>query len=197
MSRLRSRALFTAGVFLLLTSVAVADTTGATTTTEPEGTEDVATASTSPATGESSGVWTNAKGDAGRTGVADAGPTGEPVEVWRFEGGLYCHRQPAVVAGVVYAPCHDGILYALDAATGTERWRFTGTDLGAVTAVGDLVYVEVFDVDGPRRGDERPPRPRRRHRAGTLACRGARQYGGGRRRWSVGDRDGRWLPARA
>jgi outer membrane protein assembly factor BamB len=81
--------------------------------------------------------------------VADAGPTGEPVEVWRFEGGRSCHRQPAVVAGVVYAPCHDGVLYALDAATGTERWRFTGIDMGAVTAVGDLVYIEVFDVEGP------------------------------------------------
>ena len=148
MSRLRSRAVFTAGVFLLLTSVAVADTTGATTTTEREGTQDVATGSTSPATGEPSGVWTNAKGDAGHTGVADAGPTGEPVEVWRFEGGLYCHRQPAVVAGVVYAPCHDGNLYAVDAATGTERWRFTATDVAAVVATtGGLVYVEYLDWD--------------------------------------------------
>ena len=93
-----------------------------------------------------SGGWTNWKGDAGRTGVADAGPTGEPVELWRVQADGSCNPPPAVVAGVVYAPCDDGVLYALDAATGTERWRFAGTALGDVTAVGPLVYVNDADV---------------------------------------------------
>jgi eukaryotic-like serine/threonine-protein kinase len=143
---------------LLFAGLAIADTTGATSTTEPgsgdpigviSGNNDVASASTSPATEEASGGWTHPRGNAGHSGVADAGPTGEPVELWRFQGGRNCHRQPAVVAGVVYAACHDGTLYALDAATGTERWRFTRTDLGAVVAVGELVYVEVLDAGGP------------------------------------------------
>ncbi len=140
MSRLRSRALFAAGVFLLLTSVAVADTTGATTTSEPEGIEDVAVVSTSPATEETSGVWSQFRGNAAHTGVADAGPTGEPVEVWHLRLSDECHRQPAVVAGVVYAPCTHG-LHALDAATGSERWMFEGTNMKAVAVAGDLVYV--------------------------------------------------------
>jgi hypothetical protein len=86
---------------MLLTSVAVADTTGATTTSEPDGTEDVAAASTSAATEETSGVWAQFRGNAAHTGVADAGPTGEPVEVWHLRLSDECHRQPAVVAGVV------------------------------------------------------------------------------------------------
>ena len=146
MSRLHSRALFAAGVFLLLTSVAVADTTGATTTTEPARAEDVATVPTPPTMEEPSAGWTNWRGDAGRTGVADAGPTGEPVQLWRWqEAALYCNPPPAIVAGVVYAPC-GVILYALDAATRTERWQFTGTGLGDVTVAGTLVYVNDFDV---------------------------------------------------
>jgi outer membrane protein assembly factor BamB len=161
MYRLRFRALLAAGASsLLLAGLAISDTTTATSTTEPDagevesggvtsGDADVAPASTSPATEEAWGGWTNPKGNAGRTGVTDAGPTGEPVELWHFQDGRNCHRQPAIVAGTVYAPCHDGNLYALDAATGTERWRFTATDLGAVVAVGELVYVEVLDEDGP------------------------------------------------
>ena len=57
-----------------------------------------------------------------------------------------CNPPPAVVAGVVYAACDDGVLYALVAATGSERWRFEGSGLGDVTAVGSLVYVNDADV---------------------------------------------------
>ena len=151
MSRLRSRALIAAGAStLLLTSLAIVDTTAATSTTEPDsgavestavisGADEAATASTS-------GGWTNWRGDAGRTGVADAGPTGEPVELWRVQADGSCNPPPAVVAGVVYAACDDGVLYALDAVTGTERWRFEGSGLGDVTVVGALVYVNDADV---------------------------------------------------
>jgi outer membrane protein assembly factor BamB len=31
---------------------------------------------------------------------------------------------PAVANGVVYTGCRDANLYALDAATGKEKWRF-------------------------------------------------------------------------
>src|SRR5262245_10162721 len=112
MFRPRSRVVAAAAACALsLTGLAVAPTTGAATTTEPE-----------PGPGESGG-WTNWKGDAGRTGVADAGPTGEPVQVWRVQADGPCNPSPVVEEGVVYAPC-GGTLYALDAATGAERWRF-------------------------------------------------------------------------
>jgi outer membrane protein assembly factor BamB len=92
------------------------------------------------ATEESAGGWTNWKGNAGRTGVADAGPTGEPVELWRVEADGECKASPVIVSGVVYAACNR-VLYALDAATGTERWEFAGTQLVGVSAVGDFVFV--------------------------------------------------------
>jgi outer membrane protein assembly factor BamB len=104
------------------------------------------TPAASPEAAHASG-WTNFKGDAGRRGVADAGPTGQPVQLWRVQAAGPCNPPPATVAGVVYAPCSDGILYVLDAATGAERWRFTGAGpLGDVSVASDLVYVNDTDV---------------------------------------------------
>jgi len=53
-------------------------------------------------------------------------------EQWRFHGGEdpSIHNQvgfqssPAVVNGVVYTGCRDSKVYALDAATNKEKWRF-------------------------------------------------------------------------
>src|SRR5262245_4194001 len=81
--------------------------------------------------------WNNFKGDAGRRGVADAGPTGQPVELWRAQAGGACNPSPSVVAGVVYAPCLDGVVYALDAATGEERWRYTASAPPGEVTVAD------------------------------------------------------------
>jgi len=36
----------------------------------------------------------------------------------------------AVVNGVVYTGCRDSNLYALDAATGSEKWRYSATEAG-------------------------------------------------------------------
>jgi outer membrane protein assembly factor BamB/sugar lactone lactonase YvrE len=108
--------------------------------------QDAATPVTSPAAQMGPGGWTNFKGDAGRRGVGDAGPTGQPVELWRVQAGGPCNPPPAAVGGVIYATCGDGILYALDAATGNERWRFVGSSLGDVTVADDLVYVNDQDV---------------------------------------------------
>ena len=126
---------------------------------EPESAEEqVATASTSPTMEELSAGWTNWRGDAGRTGVADAGPTGEPVQLWRVSADGTCTPPPAVVGGVVYAPCMV-VLYALDASTGTERWRFAGTSLDEVPGcrvesaqngrrvVDEAAWLLVVDVD--------------------------------------------------
>jgi outer membrane protein assembly factor BamB len=92
--------------------------------------------------------WTNWKGNAGRDGVADAGPTGDPIELWRVQADDECGPPPVVVAGVVYAAC-TSVLYALDAATGAERWRFDGAQLNSVAAVGGLVYVTDAEPGAP------------------------------------------------
>jgi outer membrane protein assembly factor BamB len=152
---------------LLLTSLAAAGSTGATPTTQPDsdaaesigvvGGDDVTDAvSTSPATEQTFAGWTNWKGDAGRTGVADAGPTGEPVELWRVDADHECKPSPAVVGGVVYAACNK-VLLALDAATGSERWQFAGTQVVGVSAVGDLVYVTDGEPGRPVNPNLPPP----------------------------------------
>lgn len=54
------------------------------------------------------------------------GPGETPEVVWQFETGGKVVASPAVVNGVVYitSGTGDGNLYAVDAATGDERWRF-------------------------------------------------------------------------
>ena len=40
---------------------------------------------------------------------------------------------PAVVDGVVYTGCRDSNLYALDAATGSEKWRYNANGSWVIT----------------------------------------------------------------
>ena len=49
--------------------------------------------------------WTHLKGN--------AGPTGQPIELWRFQAGGPCNQPPIVVGETTFAGCGDGILYAL------------------------------------------------------------------------------------
>lgn len=80
----------------------------------------------------------------------DATAPREEVAVhWKFEAGPSPQATP-VVDGVVYAATDDGDLYALDAAGGTERWRFSVDDvLGSPTVVDDVIYVPSQE-DEPR-----------------------------------------------
>src|SRR5512133_170829 len=62
---------------------------------------------------------------------------------WEFEGAGSFGAPAAIDAGVVYAGTSGGILYALDLATGKERWRYDAKEeLGTRPAVaGGLVLV--------------------------------------------------------
>ncbi|RPI01666.1 MAG: hypothetical protein EHM64_15350 [Ignavibacteriae bacterium] len=44
--------------------------------------------------------------------------------VWNFKAGGAIYAAPLVVNGTVYVGSLDGNFYALDAQTGSERWRF-------------------------------------------------------------------------
>jgi outer membrane protein assembly factor BamB len=87
--------------------------------------------------------WTHFKGNAARSGVANAGPTGTPIELWRVQTDGACIQPPIAVGQTVYAGCFDGILRALNVVDGSEIWRFdAGSPLDTgLSAAGDLVYV--------------------------------------------------------
>lgn len=51
-------------------------------------------------------------------------PAATPRLAWRFDTGGEVYSSPAIANGLLYVASKDGILYALDAASGTERWQF-------------------------------------------------------------------------
>jgi outer membrane protein assembly factor BamB len=86
------------------------------------------------------------RGNPARTGV-NPGPGVErsPKQFWRFETGGNVLSSPAVVERVVYIGSDDSYVYALDAATGAERWRFHfqtgGNVLSSPAVVGGVLYI--------------------------------------------------------
>ncbi len=44
--------------------------------------------------------------------------------MWRFKTAGFVTSSPAVAAGLVYVGSGDHYFYAVDAATGQERWKF-------------------------------------------------------------------------
>ncbi|MER3438793.1 MAG: hypothetical protein C4346_15045, partial [Chloroflexota bacterium] len=65
------------------------------------------------------------RGNPERTGeLPGPGPSGKPVLLWRFETAAPVVVSAAVAHGTVYAGSWDHGLYALDASTGRQRWRF-------------------------------------------------------------------------
>jgi outer membrane protein assembly factor BamB len=93
------------------------------------------------------GWATGVRGDAARRNAADQGPAGNPVVRWRFGAGDSLSAVPVVVGEVVYVAGETGVVHALNAADGTERWtaRLTGSPHSAVV-LGDLLYLA--DRDG-------------------------------------------------
>jgi outer membrane protein assembly factor BamB len=93
--------------------------------------------------------WPLFRGNAQATGVADGGLPEKLELLWTFpatKGGF--ESTAAIVGGMVYIGSTDGNLYAIDLASGKERWHFP-TQLGftASAAVRDgRVYIG--DSDG-------------------------------------------------
>jgi outer membrane protein assembly factor BamB len=72
----------------------------------------------------------------------------EPKVVWSFKTGNKLWAKPLVNNGVVYQPSLDHTLYALDAATGQEKWRFSESEaaLGSTPALKDgVLYFGSFN----------------------------------------------------
>lgn len=86
------------------------------------------------------------RGNAALTGEQPGpAPQGEPTLLWRFETGGKVKSAPAVAEGGVYFGSMDGNIYAVDAKSGQERWRFrvpTGIPVRSSPAVSDgVVFV--------------------------------------------------------
>jgi len=94
-------------------------------------------------------AWPLFRGNPASTGVARSALAEEPELLWEMateRGGF--EGAAAIADGAVFAGCLDGFLYALDLATGQQRWKFE-TDLGFVAAPavrGGRVFVG--DSDG-------------------------------------------------
>ena len=82
-----------------------------------------------------------------RTGVFPSdGPTTLSESVWTFKTDVRNDgfgSSPAVAGGVVYVGSLDNWLYALDAETGQEKWRFKtdGEVVSSPAIAGRVVYV--------------------------------------------------------
>ena len=86
-----------------------------------------------------------------RTGVFPSdGPTTLSELVWKFKTdvrNVWFGSSPAIADGVVYVGSEDGRLYALDARTGQEKWRFKtdGAIVSSPAVAGGVVYFASTD----------------------------------------------------
>jgi outer membrane protein assembly factor BamB len=96
------------------------------------------------------------RGGAARTGEQPGpGPYGRPTTRWTYTTGGRALGSPSVAGGIVYAGADDGVLHALDARTGIERWHLKlAGGIGAAPAIVDgKVYVgdqagNLYALDG-------------------------------------------------
>ena len=99
------------------------------------------------------------RGDAARTGeMPGPAPSGEPTIAWQFDvEGSALSNSPVVADGTVYVAGVDGVVRAIDLATGGERWKVTIPFRVSATPVivGDVLVVgdEMGSVYGLTRAD--------------------------------------------
>ncbi|MBA3275666.1 MAG: PQQ-binding-like beta-propeller repeat protein, partial [Chloroflexia bacterium] len=87
--------------------------------------------------------WPMYRGNPARTGAMPGpGIDGEPVERWRIEVPGEIDTAPAIVNGITYVSASNGVVYALDAASGETLWEYeTGAPLSVFVAVASgVVY---------------------------------------------------------
>jgi outer membrane protein assembly factor BamB len=86
--------------------------------------------------------WVQFRGGPELTGVASDPLPAALALAWTFDAGDEVQSTPAIAAGTVYVGSKDGRLYALDLATGKQRFRYeAGGEIRSSPAVrGGVVY---------------------------------------------------------
>jgi outer membrane protein assembly factor BamB len=91
--------------------------------------------------------WTVYRGNPAMTGVATGRLPDNLQILWQFDTKEAIEGAPAVENGVVYVASFDEYLYAIDLATGKERWKYKGGSFKAAPAL-HRGKVYVGDQDG-------------------------------------------------
>lgn len=76
------------------------------------------------------------------------GPFQQPTLLWQLDvPGTGVSSEPAVVDGIAYFGTDAGTVYAVDAASGAEKWQIStgGRIANGPTVMDDTVYVGSFD----------------------------------------------------
>src|SRR5688572_10690391 len=98
-------------------------------------------------TGPGMADWPVFRGDPLMSGVGKAKLPDQLAERWVFKCGDAVEGAPAVAGGVVYVGSLDKHLYALDLATGKQKWKVKlGPFKASPSVKGDRVYIG--DLDG-------------------------------------------------
>src|SRR5262245_35051132 len=89
-----------------------------------------------PASQEAASMF---RGDAAHSGVYASAPLRQFGGLqWRVQTGGMVQSSAALHDGALYIGSGDGLLYALDAGTGTPRWQFrTGRAISSTPAVAE------------------------------------------------------------
>jgi outer membrane protein assembly factor BamB len=91
--------------------------------------------------------WPVFRGNALQTGVASSQLPDKLDVLWTFKTKDAIEGSAAIARGTVYVGSQDEYLYALDLATGKEKWRYKAAPIKVTPSVhGDCVYVG--DGDG-------------------------------------------------
>jgi outer membrane protein assembly factor BamB len=92
------------------------------------------------------GDWPIFRGNAEQTGVAASTLPDKLDILWRFSAKDAIEGTPAIANGVVYIGSFDKNLYAIDLATGNEKWKYPAGESKAPAAVREgKVYIGNLD----------------------------------------------------
>ncbi|HKY31873.1 MAG TPA: PQQ-binding-like beta-propeller repeat protein [Candidatus Polarisedimenticolia bacterium] len=105
--------------------------------------------------------WESFRGTAQLTGSTQSPLPDDPGTLWTYAAGAPFESTAAIAGGVVYAGAMDGVLHAVDLATGAPRWKYAAGQpiKSSPTVIAGTVYfgdeAGVFHAVDARQGTRR------------------------------------------